>query len=237
MANPFAPLTQARKIKARHGKQSLLSGSDPAADPCSRLLHLAIHGHKHTSGDDILRGNFSHFSRQSRGALASIGMITTDGTTSRIGARRSTQLPPCKSPIHHGAQKECPGTGFYNTSDVSRGITKVEVGYAPGSGRIGSLKFLDRGGAAVLSWNMYTCTAAGWKAGEVQQKLEVKTVVPPAADGVGDNADGEAKEWIEGEQAQGQAVGMGNKGGWELAGFWGRADVVIQHIGMIWRRT
>jgi len=81
---------------------------------------------------------------------------------------------------------------------------------------------------------MYTCAAAGWRVEEQQARLEIKSIIPPGPDAFDDQVDGLVKNVFDSERAHGVG-GEGNKG-WELAGFWGRADLVVQNIGVIWRR-
>lgn len=83
---------------------------------------------------------------------------------------------------------------------------------------------------------MYSCTAAGWKQ-EEQQKLEIKTILPPMPTGFDEMSPISTKGLGGFDGRLDSAKVNGSKKGWELVGVWGQADIVVQHIGMIWGRV
>jgi len=96
-------------------------------------------------------------------------------------------------------------------SPDSNGITKVIIGYLPGTFCIAALTLFTADGMKVCEWNM-----SEDKKKEERPKLEEEILTPPE----------------EGMEENGKKVVT-----WVLGGFWGRADLVVEKLGAIWRRV
>jgi hypothetical protein len=191
------------------------------SDKLDFLTNIRIHGHQHHLTDHF-RGRFpniSHYSRECERAISGIGFSTSRNQVGADGDPRANTKCKCGLRNHVGRkehemesidEKYLSHPSALSNPD-SNGITKVVVGYIPGTFRVASLILSTADGMKVCEWNMYNDMKA-----ERRPKLETKVLTPPEDE----------------EEEGGKKVVK-----WVLAGFWGRADLVVERLGVIWRRV
>lgn len=184
------------------------------------MTNVRIHAHEHHIRDHFrdLSPNFGHYSKESQRAIAAIGFNTS---RDQAGAQDPRAKVQCKCGLvnHVGRkdhEKEDIDDKFLSRpasldNPDSNGITKVIVGYVPGTFRVAALTLVTADGIPVCQWNMYDDLKP-----EKRPKLEEKTLTPPDED-----ADENGKKVVK----------------WVLAGFWGRANLVVERLGVVWRRV
>jgi hypothetical protein len=204
---------------------NLTSGCPPYAprkqvtDPES-LTNIRVHAHKHHTFDHFRDHfpNFSHYSKESQRAISAISFDTSRDQTGVTRDPRAKKSCKCGLLNHVGRhdEEEDVEDEFLSrpaslNSPESNGITKVVIGYVPGAFRIAELVLFTADGMKVCEWNMYQDLKM-----DDRPKLEENILTPPEA---------EAHE-------NGKRVVK-----WILGGFWGTADLVVERLGVVWRRV